>query len=206
MSVELMFRVFFGVILLGAFLISGTFRRRARQTEAISRAQEGRRVLALRLLFAVPLYVSLFGYLINPRWMAWSSLQLPDWLRWIGVAAGLALLPAVYWVMSSIGANVSETYLTKQSHALVTRGPYRWIRHPLYSVAIGAFLALGVIAANWFMLAMVLIGLGAISLWVVPREEAELIHKFGVEYEAYQRRTGRFLPRLSPAVSGSPTD
>lgn len=197
MTGELLFRVFFGVILLGAFLISGTFRRRARRTEAIARAREGAQVLALRLLFAAPLYVALLGYLINPRWMAWASLPLPQWLRWAGVAAGLAVLPAIYWVMSSIGTNVSETYLTKESHALVTHGPYRWIRHPLYTVALAAFLALGVIAANWFMLAMVLVGLGAIALLVVPREEAELLRKFDGEYENYQRRTGRFLPRWS---------
>jgi protein-S-isoprenylcysteine O-methyltransferase Ste14 len=197
MSGEPLFRVVFGVILLGAVLISGTFRRRARQTEAIARAQEGPQVLALRLLFAAPLYVSLFGYLIIPRWMAWSSLPLPEWLRWVGVAAGLVMLPAIYWVMSSIGSNVSETYLTKEHHALVTRGPYRWIRHPLYTVALAVFLSLGLIAANWFMLVMVLVGLAAIALLVVPREEAELLRKFGGEYETYRQRTGRFLPRLS---------
>jgi protein-S-isoprenylcysteine O-methyltransferase Ste14 len=48
------------------------------------------------------------------------------------------------------------------------------------------------------MLAMALIVFAAIAGLVVPREEAELVRKFGEEYREYQRRTGRFIPRLSP--------
>jgi protein-S-isoprenylcysteine O-methyltransferase Ste14 len=42
-------------------------------------------------------------------------------------------LPAALWVFSALGRNVSETVLTKGDHELVTAGPYRWIRHPLYT-------------------------------------------------------------------------
>jgi protein-S-isoprenylcysteine O-methyltransferase Ste14 len=135
--------------------------------------------------------------MLNPDWMNWSSVPLPDWARWGGVAVGLSVPALIYWIMISIGKNISETYLTKESHQLVRHGPYRWIRHPLYSVATLAFASLGLIAANWFMLAMALIAFAAIAVLVVPREEAELARKFGDEYRDYQRRTGRFIPRLS---------
>jgi len=194
-----LFRWLFIAIFLSTFFVSGYFRRRARQSgEAIPRLREGRATLVARLLFAAPLYLSLLAFMLNPSWMSWSFLPLPDWARWIGVAVGLSVPALVYWIMISIGKNISETYLTKQSHQLVRHGPYRWIRHPLYSVATLAFAALGVIAANWFMLAMALIVFAAIAVLVVPREEAELVRKFGEEYREYQRRTGRFIPRLSP--------
>lgn len=193
------FRWLFIAIFLSTFLVSGYFRRRARQSgEVIARLREGRGTLLARLLLAAPLYLSVLAFMLNPDWMNWSAVPLPDWARWGGVAVGLPVPALIYWIMISIGKNISETYLTKESHQLVRHGPYRWIRHPLYSVATLAFASLGLIAANWFMLAMALIAFAAIAGLVVPREEAELARKFGDEYRDYQRRTGRFVPRLSP--------
>ena len=52
------------------------------------------------------------------------------------------MVPIIYWVMSTIGKNISETFLTKGHHILVTHGPYRWVRHPLYSAATVVFVSL----------------------------------------------------------------
>lgn len=197
MANEQLFRWLFIVIFLGTFGISAYFRRRARQSgETISRAREGKRVLLARMLFAAALYLPFIAYMLNPEWMAWSSLPLPTWLRWLAVVVAIAMLPLLYWVMISIGKNVSETILTKQNHVLVTHGPYHWIRHPLYTVATLGFASLSLVAANWFMMAMALMAFIGIAVFVVPREEAELTQKFGGEYREYQGRTGRFVPRV----------
>ena len=197
MENERLFRWFFVAIFVATFSISGYFRRRARQSgEAIPRAREGKSSLLLRLLFATPLYLSVFAYMVNPHWMAWSSIPLPSWLRWLGAVVGLGMLPVLYWVISSLGRNISETFLTKENHELVKHGPYRWVRHPLYSVATIGFVSLSILAANWFILATSLLIIIGISLLVIPREEAELIRKFGTEYREYMRCTGRFAPRL----------
>jgi protein-S-isoprenylcysteine O-methyltransferase Ste14 len=191
------FQWFFIAIFASMLSISGYFRYRARQSgETISRSREGRLVLLTRLFFAAPLYLPIFAYMLNPGWMAWAAFSLPTWLRWLGAAAGCATIPLVYWVFSSIGSNISETYLTKGKHVLVSRGPYRWVRHPLYSTAAIGLISLGVLAANWFMLAAACLAFAAIALLVVPREEAELIRKFGNEYKKYILRTGKFVPRL----------
>ncbi len=102
----------------------------------------------------------------------------------------------LYWVVSSLGSNISETFLTKERHVLVTHGPYRWVRHPLYTVATIGFVSLSILAANWFMMSMALLAFIGISVLVIPKEEAELIQKFGDEYREYLKRTGRFAPRL----------
>ncbi len=49
-----------------------------------------------------------------------APFALPAWIRWIGVIAGLLTIPAVPWVLGSLGHNVSETVLTKRDHQLVT--------------------------------------------------------------------------------------
>jgi protein-S-isoprenylcysteine O-methyltransferase Ste14 len=46
----------------------------------------------------------------------------------------------------SIGANISETILTKRTHQLVTHGPYRWIRHPLYAFSLLELFSLALLA------------------------------------------------------------
>ena len=197
MANEQLFRWFFVAIFVGILSISGYFRYRARQSgEAIARAREGNLAMLTRFLFAAPLYLPIFAYMLNPAWMAWSAIPLPVGLRWLGAAVGLGALPLVYWVVSSIGNNISETFLTKEKHVLVTHGPYRWVRHPLYSAATIALVSLSILAANWFMLAMACVAFIGIAALVIPREEAELIRKFGDEYREYVLRTGRFAPRL----------
>ena len=104
-------------------------------------------------------------------------------------------VPAAYWVFSSLGRNVSETVLTKEHHELVTHGVYHWIRHPLYTTAIALILAIGLMAANWFILLFALIALVSIRVVVVPVEEQALLTTFGDEYRDYMQRTARLLPR-----------
>ena len=133
--------------------------------------------------------------MLNPGWMAWA-LPLPTWLRWLGAAIGLAMLPLLYWVFSSIGSNISETTLTKKSHRLVVHGPFQWVRHPLHSVATMILISMSMLAANWFMLMMACIALIGVAVLAIPREEAELIRTFDDEYQDYIRRTGRLAPRL----------
>ncbi len=195
----MMFRWLALVILLGCLGISVYYRRRARrEAETIARAREGTLLLVGRVAIALPVWGGILLYLANPSWMAWASVATPVWSRWLGVGLGLLSVPAAYWVFSSLGRNVSETVLTKERHELVTIGPYRWIRHPLYTTGLLLVLAIGLTAANWFILLCASLTLVAIRFVVVPLEERELLAKFGDAYRDYMQRTGRLLPRLSP--------
>ena len=109
---------------------------------------------------------------------------------------GVLTWPAAHWVLSSLGKNVSETVLTKKDHALVTIGPYRWIRHPLYTTGVAIFVALGLVQASWLILLLAVIGLVLIQLVVIPAEEQALLAKFGDRYRDYMTGTGRMLPRF----------
>jgi protein-S-isoprenylcysteine O-methyltransferase Ste14 len=197
MSTESFFHTISLVVIGSSMTISIYFRHKANQTgEKIDTAQEGAVILNLRRIFGLLLWLSILAYLINPAWMRWSSLPLPIWLRWLGVALMAACLPLIYWIFSSLGKNVTPTVVTRQAHSLVTHGPYRWVRHPLYTVGFLAFAGLSLAAANWFMGGVLLLGMIPLALRT-PLEEARLIERFGDEYQAYMQQTGRYLPRLA---------
>jgi protein-S-isoprenylcysteine O-methyltransferase Ste14 len=192
-----MFRWLALFVLLTSISISAYHRRRARAgAGAIPRSRESRSLIAGRLLVALPLFGGVLAYVCHPEWMAWASFDAPDWLRWTGVGLGIAVIAAVRWVLGNLGRNVSETVLTKAGQELVMSGPYRWIRHPLYTTGIGLFLSIGLIAANWFILLFAAIALVAVRLGIIPREERELVARFGLDYETYRDRTGAMWPRM----------
>jgi protein-S-isoprenylcysteine O-methyltransferase Ste14 len=193
-----MFRWLAVAILLGAVGTSGYYRRRARQgSETIARRREGGFFLALRALVALLLFLPVVAYVAIPAWMTWAAFELPAWLRWLGAVVGVLTIPAVSWVLRSLGHNVSETVLTKREHQLVTAGPYQWVRHPLYTTGITLFVALGLVQASWFVLFMAAVAALLVRLLVIPAEERALVAKFGDRYRAYMGRTGRLLPRVS---------
>ena len=194
---ENIFRILAALILFTAIGISAYFRRKAdRDTgEKISRSVDGSAMMTAIKIGGLALWMSPLVYLIHPDWMAWSKIGLPEWIRWLGVGIGILCVFGVYWLFSSIGSGITPTSATRKHHTLVTRGPYRWVRHPLYTVGSSLFVAFGMMADNWFIA-----GLGILTFILMairtPKEEANLIEKFGDEYREYMQRTGRFLPKL----------
>jgi protein-S-isoprenylcysteine O-methyltransferase Ste14 len=164
--------------------------------EKLARQQEGLFIMIALRLGGLLAWTALAAYLINPASMAWSSVALPAWLRWLGAILGVFVVPPlVYWTFQSLGNNLTDTVVTRRVHTLVTRGPYHWVRHPFYDVGFLWMLALSLLTANWLM---ALLGTGVIALLVVRTrvEEQKLLERFGDEYRAYAGRTGKFLPRL----------
>jgi protein-S-isoprenylcysteine O-methyltransferase Ste14 len=197
MNTESLFHLLAIILMLSGMSISIYYRRKANQTgEKIDVKEEGSMILNLRRIFGLLLWLSALAYLVNPGWMAWSSVPLPVWARWLGTGIMLVCVPLIYWVFSSLGKNVTPTVVTRQEHTLVTHGPYRWVRHPLYTVGFLLFLGLSLLAANWFIALMLVLGIIPLAMRT-PIEEARLMERFGDEYRAYMERTGRFLPRLS---------
>lgn len=194
---ENIFRVLAAVILFTGIGISSYFRRKAdRDTgEKIPRKVDGTALMTIIKVLGLVLWLTPLVYLLNPNWMAWSKVGLPDWVRWLGVALGLLCVAMIYWLFSSIGSGISPTSATRKQHTLVTSGPYRWVRHPLYTVGSSLFVAFGMMADNWFIAALGVLAFIAMASRT-PKEEANLIEKFGDEYREYMKRTGRYLPKL----------
>lgn len=197
MNQETLFHIIALVTTISGFSVSVFYRRRAEQTgEEISAKEEGAVILNLRRVLGLLLWLSLLAYLINPGWMAWARMPVPMWLRGIGAGLMVIAVPLIYWVFSSLGTNVTPTVVTREAHSLVTHGPYRWVRHPLYTVGFTLFLGFSLMAPSWFTLIVMLLG-SAVLTQRTEIEEARLIERFGDDYRVYMQRTGKFFPRLS---------
>jgi protein-S-isoprenylcysteine O-methyltransferase Ste14 len=194
---ENIFRILAAFILFTSIGISSYFRRKADMDtgEKISRKVDGSVLMTVIKVLGLVLWLSPIVYLLNPAWMAWSKIGLPDSLRWLGVGIGIVCTGLIYWLFSTIGSGISPTSATRKQHTLVTSGPYHWVRHPLYTVGSSMFISFGMMADNWFIAVLGVLAFIAMAIRT-PKEESNLIAKFGDEYREYMKRTGRFLPRL----------
>ncbi len=157
--------------------------------------QEGIFILVTLRPIAIAFMVGLVTYMIEPPLMAWSSVALPNWLRWAGVVPGVTGGLLLVATLRTLGKNLTDTVVTRAAHTLVTRGPYRWVRHPFYVATALALAANSLVTANWVLALTGGIGFGLIVLRTRIEEE-KLIERFGEDYKEYMKRTGRFLPRL----------
>jgi protein-S-isoprenylcysteine O-methyltransferase Ste14 len=117
------------------------------------------------------------------------------WLDLVGVVITVAGLGVAIWARAFLGRNWSSTVTIKVEHELITNGPYRWVRHPIYSGMILALLGTA-LARDQVRgcLAVVLLYAGfKIKSGI---EERFMLNTFGAEYESYSRNTGAIFPRV----------
>jgi protein-S-isoprenylcysteine O-methyltransferase Ste14 len=189
----------FRLILLAGFVLFLPFgiwhRIKSHTGEKLDRLQEGIFILVTLRLSGLAAMLAITTYFINPDLIAWASMPVPLFLRWIGVGLGLFAGLLLVWTFRTLGRNLTDTVVTRKEHTLVTNGPYRWVRHPFYLSGLLGVLAFSFGAANWFVFAS---GSLAILLLAIRsrKEEQNLIARFGDDYRAYMKRTGRFVPRL----------
>jgi protein-S-isoprenylcysteine O-methyltransferase Ste14 len=196
MSPENKIRFVMFLVLLITFSFSGYYRRKANITgkDEISAKEEGV-LLYLRTLGGLIFYISMLTFLIYPPLLAWAQIDLPLFVRWIGVGLMAVMAPLLLWMFSSLGKNITPTVATREEHQLIMSGPYRYIRHPLYTFGTVSFLGGCLASANIVMLIGAIVGLVAIY-FRTPIEERELLDKFGPQYEDYKKGTGRYLPKI----------
>jgi protein-S-isoprenylcysteine O-methyltransferase Ste14 len=174
------------------------FERRSRRLSAsqIKHDLDSRRLIDAQSALLTISNLGMIVYIIRPEWMAWSSVALPMWLAWVGSFAGVASTVLLVWSHVELGDNFSGGVKVRTSHQLVTSGPYRWVRHPMYTAFILLGMAWFFLWGNWFISGL---WLGATALAIATRlndEEAMMLREFGAEYEAYSRSTGRLFPGL----------
>ena len=194
MSDDSTFRVILIAGALIVFPVAIYHRLRAHSTgEKLDRWKEGPFILFTLRPLGIAVMIGLFTYMVNPARMAWSSMPLPVWLRWLGVGMAMIGGALFVWTFRHLGKNLTDTVVTRRDHTLVTSGPYRWVRHPFYVAVALTVVGNALAAANWFLL-----GGGALVFTLLAIrtriEEVQLLARFGGAYEAYTQRTRKFLP------------
>ena len=135
--------------------------------------------------------------LLAPQWLPRSLtdrvITYRDGLPTYGTILLLLGLLFAFWARWHLGRNWSGTVTVKEGHTLITSGPYRWVRHPIYSgvvlALIGTALAIG---AFYCFIATALILFGFMVKLNV--EEARMRATFPAAYDDYCRRTARLFP------------
>jgi protein-S-isoprenylcysteine O-methyltransferase Ste14 len=112
---------------------------------------------------------------------------------WVAVVLTAGGLLFSVWARVRLGRNWSATVTIKDQHELIADGPYRFVRHPIYTGLLVAILGTALARGDWRgMLAM------AIVSWAFWRkltiEERWLAQQFGDDYAAYRRRVAALVP------------
>lgn len=128
-------------------------------------------------------------------WLRFADYALPDW----ATAVGAILVAPALWLLwrahDDLGLNWSPSLELRRDHSLVTRGVYRYIRHPMYAAIWLWCLAQPLLVHNWLGGGAVVPAFALLYVIRTPREEAMMLDRFGAIYNAYCARTGRLLPK-----------
>ena len=116
-----------------------------------------------------------------------------DWVRIIGVVVCVLGLYVTLWARRTLAGNWSSDVTFKQSHELVKTGPYRFVRHPIYTgllvMCLGSAIEIGRLHC---FLSLVVVGIG---FWIkLKQEESIMLRHFPNEYPVYQKQVKALVP------------
>jgi len=146
---------------------------------------------------------STLGMMIFPLIYVFSSIfdrftmHLPDFIRITGILLYIASIILMYLVLKELGRDWSMKLELGHNHRLVTSGPCRLVRHPMYTAFYLMMIGQLLLTSNWF------VGFYGVAIWTlfciirIPEEEKMMTEEFGDDYLAYSRETGSLLPKFS---------
>jgi protein-S-isoprenylcysteine O-methyltransferase Ste14 len=138
--------------------------------------------------------------MLIPTWIAFLSIPLPDWFRFAMAVVSALSGAFTIWGYRTLGKNWVHAldpsqFRLRKEESLVTVGPYRYVRNPIYLGAFTLIVALAFLAANWLLLLPALF-LVIVVYRQIDGEEKMLEEKFGDRYREYVERTPRIIPRF----------
>jgi protein-S-isoprenylcysteine O-methyltransferase Ste14 len=149
-----------------------------------------------RAIVSLSLAGSIWIAILVPRWLPALDAPGPRAFAAVGLALIWVGLAVRIWAVVTLGRSFSTFVGVDTDQPVITRGPYRWVRHPSYTGLLLVALGFGLGAANWLSLAVcvVLPSLGLLRR--ISVEESELTRVLGQRYRDYQRTTHRLIPGL----------
>lgn len=171
--------------------------RRIKATERIEPATT--RLVAYWLPLAVAFVLLGPGEWFGDSWLHERVFPRAIGFQWAALSACVAGAALSVWSRRVLGSNWSSVVVVKHDHALVEAGPYRWVRHPIYTGLLLLFMGNAMLVGDWR--GVVAVAIVFASFWRKLRlEETWLTARFGPAYRDYRARTGALLPRLRRAA------
>src|SRR6266404_3470021 len=149
-----------------------------------------------RFRYMLPLVLAF--YLFRPEahygWLGARFVPASDATEWIGVVLTAAGVAIAFWARWHLGANWSGVVTLKEGHELIRTGPYRNIRHPIYTGILLAFF--GTMVATGEVRGLLAVAIAWLSFyWKARREESFLSQEVGGKFAAHAKQTGMFQPK-----------
>lgn len=162
------------------------------------KAVKSRESLGQQLSYVLPLGIG-FALLFNSRahysWLGTRFAPDTTALAVSGVVLTAAGVAFAMWSRFVLGENWSSAVSIRKNHELIRMGPYRTMRHPIYTgMLLGLLGTVLVVGEVRGLLALVIFWLGFYHK--ARKEEASLTREFGAGFEAHAQHTGMFLPRV----------
>lgn len=110
-------------------------------------------------------------------------------VMWLGLAIR-------FWAIAALGRAFRTTVEVDPGQAVVSIGPYQWVRHPSYSGLLLIVAGFGLAVGNWLALVICIVLPLPALLRRIQVEEAELTSVLGDRYRDYQAQTKRLIPGL----------
>ena len=165
---------------------------------AWSKPSKRREVPWQRLEHIIPMVIGfLLMYNHNFAWKFLGDRVVPenDGVTIIGLLLTLGGLVFAVWARIALGANWSGTVTIKSGHNLIRRGPYKWIRHPIYTGILLSFV--GTVLLQGEVRSLLSFVFVLLALYrKAKREEKFLSEEFGEGFAEHAKHTGMFLPRF----------
>ena len=114
-------------------------------------------------------------------------------VKWMAGILCIAGLLFCFWARATLGRNWSGTVTLKEGHELIQGGPYRFVRHPIYTGLLAMFLATAIAYGHVGGFVAVLVAFA--SFWIkLLGEEKLMLQQFPDQYAAYRQRVKRIIP------------
>ena len=167
---------------------------RARDVKVTARRQARLpRVVNLTLICGAAALLA--GPFVSVAWLTDRVIPVTLWKEYCAAGAGLTTLGALLmiWARIHLGRNWSSVAAVKVDHELVTDGPYRWMRHPIYSGLLLAFIGTALAIGQWRGVLAVALVLVAFLQRIVIEDEF-MREEFGAVYESYAQHVRALVP------------
>jgi len=202
MDLNTFFRIAFLSLWISLGIVRGYYGRKTKTHDSLAGIKEklktadsemGKGMMILTAIITVIGGTGLIFYLLALPWWPWTHIPLGEYVQWAGIIVSVVPIFYLIWVHRHLDNQWSIALEIQEDHKLITTGPYKRVRHPMY---LGLFvytlglclISLDILVTLFFMF----------SIWVnyrrIPSEEQMMIDQFGDVYLEYMKKSSKLIP------------
>ncbi|MDR1341155.1 MAG: isoprenylcysteine carboxylmethyltransferase family protein [Prevotellaceae bacterium] len=192
----IIYKIFLGVLVIAMNIIRMYYAKRYGTSHVATESEIApKREKRLTQLMFFALAVQGMMWLFT-GWLSFGQFALHESIRIAGFLIGAYSMWWFYRIHKTLGDNWSPVLEIRTEHTLITCGPYKRVRHPMYSDMMLWMVSFTLVTANWFYALTISAGLTILFQHPYPRQEKLMLKRFGEQYRAYMKQTKRLIPYI----------